>query len=120
MVAAKAGHHYALRTGSANIDSLMEEQSLERLRDEIPKTTRDTIGICTQIGILFLWVDALCIIQDGSDSKHCDIQAMSGIYANAHVTIIAANGCDANHGLRGIPGVTDARQLPALGVFRFC
>lgn len=36
---------------------------------------------------------------------------MAGIYANAYVTLIAGNGWDANHGLRGIQGVTEPRHL---------
>jgi hypothetical protein len=36
---------------------------------------------------------------------------MAGIYANAYVTIIARNGWDADHGLRGVQGVTEPRHL---------
>ena len=89
----------------------MQEGSLESHRDEIPKTIRDTISLVDQLGIPYLWVDSLCIVQDESESKHAQIQAMAGIYANAYVTVIAGNGWDANHGLRGIQGVTEPRQL---------
>lgn len=36
---------------------------------------------------------------------------MGAVYARAYVTIIAANGWDANHGLRGIRNVTEPRHL---------
>lgn len=36
---------------------------------------------------------------------------MGAVYARAYVTIIAANGWDANHGLRGIRNVTEPRYL---------
>jgi Heterokaryon incompatibility protein (HET) len=56
-------------------------------------------------------VDCLCIVQDDAESKHNQNRAMAGVYANAYVTIIAGNGWDANHGLRGIQGVTEPRHL---------
>lgn len=36
---------------------------------------------------------------------------MAGIYANAYVTVVAGNGWDADHGLQGIRGVTESRNL---------
>jgi hypothetical protein len=85
--------------------------TLKTRKGNLPKTIRNAIDLVDQLGIQHLWVDCLCIIQDDTDSKHDQIQAMSGIYANAYVTIIAGNGWDANHGLRGIQGVTEPRQL---------
>lgn len=40
---------------------------------------------------------------------------MGAIYSRAFVTIVAANGWDANHGLRGIRGVTAPRYLSENG-----
>jgi Heterokaryon incompatibility protein (HET) len=100
-----------LKTGKENLGSLKQVNSLEVRRDEIPRTIRDTINLVDQLGIPYLWVDSLCIIQDDAESKHDQIHAMAGIYAGAYVTIIAANGWDADHGLRGIQGVTSPRQL---------
>lgn len=102
-----------LKTETESLSSLKQENSLEARRDQTPRTIRDTINLVDQLGIPYLWVDSLCIIQDDAESKHAQIRAMAGIYANAYVTIIAGNGWDADHGLRGIPGVTSARQLSA-------
>jgi hypothetical protein len=122
LVAAEPGHRYAclsyvwggaatLKAEKGNIDSLMQDRALELYREEIPGTIRDTIGLVDQLGIPYLWVDSLCIVQDDTEAKGSQIQAMAGIYAKAYVTIIAGNGWDANHGLRGIQGVTEPRQL---------
>lgn len=72
-----------LKALRSNIDELMVEESLETRHSEIPKTIRNTIGLVEQLGIKYLWVDALCIVQDDTESKHVQIQAMAGIYANA-------------------------------------
>lgn len=91
-----------LQTTGRNLDSLMQEASLKSRWDKIPKTIRQAIGLAQQLGIYYVWVDALCIIQDNEESKHTEIHVMAGIYANSYLTLIAGNGWDANHGLRGI------------------
>ena len=91
---AKTGYRYAclsyvwggaktLKTDRSTLDSLMVKNSLQARWYEIPRTIRDTIRLVEQLGISYLWVDALCIVQDDTESKHDQIQAMAGIYANA-------------------------------------
>jgi hypothetical protein len=57
----------------------------------------------------FLWVYALCIFQDDTDTKHSSIQRMAKIYSKALVTIVCLHGTDANAGL---PGVRPASRKP--------
>ncbi|KAK4112665.1 HET-domain-containing protein [Canariomyces notabilis] len=52
----------------------------------------------------YLWVDRLCIVQDDPSSLEEQLGHMSSIYANSYFTIIAADGDDADYGLRGIGG----------------
>ncbi|KAF8854643.1 HET-domain-containing protein [Acephala macrosclerotiorum] len=78
---------------------------------EIPKTIRHAMGLVDLLGERYLWVDRLCICQDDEETKASQIDIMGDIYGNALVTIIAASGWDANHGLRGIKGVTEPRDL---------
>ncbi|KAK4449022.1 heterokaryon incompatibility protein-domain-containing protein [Podospora aff. communis PSN243] len=78
----------------------------------IPKTIRHAIGLVAMLGQRYLWVDRLCICQDDREVHTKQIDTMGDIYNNAIFTIIAANGWDANHGLRGIKGLTPPRNLP--------
>jgi hypothetical protein len=57
-----------------------------------------------------LWVDCLCIVQDGDSIGH-SLKAMAAIYASAELTIVAAAGEDANYGLRGVGGPSQARII---------
>ncbi|KAK0624124.1 heterokaryon incompatibility protein-domain-containing protein [Immersiella caudata] len=78
----------------------------------IPKTIRHAMGLVHLLGQRYLWVDRLCICQDDEEVKAEQIGLMGDIYNNAILAIIAANGWDANHGLRGIEGLTPPRNLP--------
>ncbi|KAF7915185.1 uncharacterized protein EAE98_011270 [Botrytis deweyae] len=75
----------------------------------IPQTILDAIEITGRFGIRYLWVDALCIVQDDLESKMHEINRMHIIYAQAEMTIVAATGDGANSGLLDIdPIFTDA------------
>ena len=50
----------------------------------------------------YLWVDALCIVQDDPILSHDQISQMGSIYLKAIFTIVAAAGKDADAGLPGV------------------
>ncbi|KAK5658997.1 hypothetical protein OQA88_1083 [Cercophora sp. LCS_1] len=99
------------QTTTTTLPRWLEPGSLEQPDVVLPRTIRHTIGLLELLGVPYLWVDALCIVQDDVDIKRKQIHAMAWIYASAYVTIIAADGWDANHGLRGVRNVTESRFL---------
>jgi len=58
--------------------------------DSLPQTIQDAIKVTRQLEIQYLWVDALCIIQDCDVDKAVEINNMGNVYQNATVTIAAA------------------------------
>ncbi|KAL5313381.1 hypothetical protein ACEPPN_019114 [Leptodophora sp. 'Broadleaf-Isolate-01'] len=58
---------------------------------EVPQTIKDAIDVSRRLGYQYLWVDALCIIQDDTSDMERELQAMGAIYNKSAVTIIAAN-----------------------------
>jgi hypothetical protein len=72
------------------------------LPDQLPQTIEDAIYTTRELGEDYLWVDALCIIQDNATDKHSQMLHMDAIYNSAYVTIAAASGNSANSGLPGI------------------
>lgn len=67
--------------------------------DLIPKTFRDAIFITYMFKVPYLWIDALCIIQDDPNDVEFEIQMMGDNYSNAFFTIFAAGGSDSDDGL---------------------
>ncbi|KAH8681964.1 heterokaryon incompatibility protein-domain-containing protein [Xylariales sp. PMI_506] len=89
----------SLQTG--NLYLLETPGSLTKHKSTLAKTIKDSIEVTKALGERYLWVDCLCIIQD-SPSKDVQIEAMDQIYGSAHLTLVAADGADANAGLHGI------------------
>ncbi len=65
---------------------------------KLPKTLQDAVTVTIKLGLRFLWVDALCIIQDDRTQTQREIAAMPNIYRNACVTISAARSRSCEEG----------------------
>ena len=57
----------------------------------LPQTIQDAITVTRKVGLRYLWVDALCIIQDSDSDRNAEITMMDQIYQHAQVTISAAS-----------------------------
>lgn len=90
---------------------LQKPDALSSLMSQIPKTIRDAIGLVKLLGERYLWVDTLCISQDDSQIKSREIDSMAATYANAMLTIVAADGENSGHGLRGLHGISEQRDI---------
>ncbi|KAJ4290282.1 hypothetical protein N0V90_010497 [Kalmusia sp. IMI 367209] len=80
------------------------------------QSIQDAIFITRELGLRFLWVDALCILQDSNEDKAKEITNMPNIYKNALVTITGASASVAKDGFLGVRGIPceqlDAFKLP--------
>jgi hypothetical protein len=65
---------------------------------ELPKTIRDAVKVCRSLGLSFLWVDALCIVQDDEKDIVSEIAKMRSIYRGALITITAASATSSTEG----------------------
>lgn len=57
----------------------------------LPKTLQDAIVVTQKLGLQYLWVDSLCIIQDDPQDLTREIANMANIFKCAFVTISAAS-----------------------------
>lgn len=68
--------------------------------DQLAKTIQDAILVCRALGLKYLWVDALCIVQEERDFDdfRIEVPRISEYYSNAYVTIIAGSAKDCKDG----------------------
>ncbi|KAI9927491.1 hypothetical protein MW887_003106 [Aspergillus wentii] len=89
----------------------MEEEGFLR-GASIPATIHDAMIACNRLGVPYLWVDRLCILQDEGAREEAKIQinAMGDIYGRSHVTLVALEGTNADHGLPGVSNINRAHS----------
>ncbi|TQB73162.1 hypothetical protein MPDQ_006079 [Monascus purpureus] len=56
---------------------------------DTPPTIQDAIATTRTLGLRYLWIDAICIIQDSEADKQHEISHMRSIYKNSYITIVA-------------------------------
>ena len=86
-------------TTKANVEIFSRENAFEKV--SLPKTIQESLDLVGRLGYRYLWVDALCIVQDDESSKVELINNMDRVYAESAVTIVAASGWHADAGLSG-------------------
>ncbi|KAH7046576.1 heterokaryon incompatibility protein-domain-containing protein [Macrophomina phaseolina] len=89
-------------TTRANIGQRLRGFSLS----ELPKTFRDAVKVTRELGVLYLWIDSLCIIQYGDNGEDWKSESgrMETVFSAAYCTIAAASADNSNAGFleRGV------------------
>ncbi|KAE9574063.1 hypothetical protein CGMCC3_g9920 [Colletotrichum fructicola] len=80
-----------------NIDAFRREIPTEQL----PQLYRDAISTTRRLGVRYLWIDSLCIIQRGDEKADWLVEStlMDQVYSNSYCNIAAVDAPDANHSL---------------------
>ncbi|KAL2074953.1 hypothetical protein VTL71DRAFT_8733 [Oculimacula yallundae] len=100
------GGNQEIQTSTGNIKEYSESIDPTSL----PASIRDAVRTTNGLGLQYLWVDALCIIQDDDDDKAQQIASMADIFEGAELTILASKVATAHGGfLQRLPryGLTD-------------
>ena len=94
--ASENGRYVALshRWGSSALTTTLANLKSRKKRiiwAELPKIFQDAIAITRQLGLKYLWIDSLCILQDDIADWQRQSAQMASIYANSYVTIAATS-----------------------------
>lgn len=65
---------------------------------KLSKTHIEAIDLTRLLGIRYLWIDALCIIQRNQEDWEFESKRMASVYGNAELTIIAGRSADSGLG----------------------
>lgn len=87
-------HKRQFCTTDDNINARLKEFSFSKL----PKTFQDAVQVTRQLGIDYLWIDSLCIIQWNKEDWQRESRRMEDVFASAYCTIAAATAVNSNAG----------------------
>ncbi|KAI2776567.1 HET-domain-containing protein [Daldinia loculata] len=117
------GDSQPLKTVNSNVDSHRRGISLEAL----PETFKDAVKITKILGLRFLWIDSLCIVQDDKWDWEQESAQMEKIYGNADLVLAASAASSAHDGfLRDRPCTSlgrvsvrvDSKSAPVDSIYR--
>lgn len=81
-------------TVQSNVRDRMEKFYTQQLS----LTVKDAVKVTEALGFHYLWIDALCIIQDSASDKIQEIGKMNQYYKNSSITIMASASKSAQDG----------------------
>ena len=112
------------------ISSLKERLSAIQV-SSLPVAFTDAISLTQRLGLRYIWIDSLCIIQDSIEDWDIESAKMASIYEQAYLTIAASSSpsCDKAFLLErngsltidcfddnGQPSIVKARHIPEGGI----
>lgn len=89
------GKSQPLRTKRENLKRMVQSINWQ----DIPRTIQDAIQITRALDLRYLWVDALCIVQDDEEDWQSQAPQMGAIYSRSFVTISAAEASSSDGGI---------------------
>jgi len=66
---------------------------------DLPKKLQDTMEFAQGVGIKYVWIDSLCIIQGNGQDWHSEAAKMGEVYRNAAFVVAASGAKDSSEGL---------------------
>jgi hypothetical protein len=79
--------------------------------DPFPKTFRDAIIMTRQLGVRFLWIDSVCIVQDDENDWQRQAAKMCNVYSQSYLTLAAVYSPDCDGGLFSNSDECQAREI---------
>jgi hypothetical protein len=86
------GEHQTLTTTMENLEMHMAGIEFERLG----KTFQDVVTLTRRLGISYLWIDSLCIVQNWQLDWERESAAMASVFKNAYLTVAATKAANGN------------------------
>ncbi|KAI1140112.1 HET-domain-containing protein [Hypoxylon sp. FL0543] len=101
-------HSPPLRTLKSNYEFMLEGIRMS----DLPQNFVDALLVCRELGLEYVWIDSLCIIQDSPEDWKREAVTMHLVYKYAQVTIVAAGAQSSREGFL----VRNTRMTPAVKI----
>lgn len=92
---------WGLKRQTTLLSSNKDAFSQSIMETELPQTIKDTLYVARSLGFSYVWVDALCIIQDDVGDWETEAAKMGQIYQNASLTLCASRASTVYEGFLG-------------------
>ncbi len=93
-------------TGQAGVPPIYKllTSNLEELNrgvpiSDLPKTFRDVVAVTRSLGVRYIWIDSLCIIQDSDSDWKRNAVVMWKVYRYSFITLAATAAQNSSQGL---------------------
>ncbi|KAK3344286.1 heterokaryon incompatibility protein-domain-containing protein [Lasiosphaeria hispida] len=110
---ATLSHCWGPRTSKPPLKTLKSNQAEHSngiALDHLTLNFRDAVLVCRKLGLHYIWIDSLCIIQDDSADWEAEAAKMADIYRGSHLNIAAAAAADAHGGIIGVTSLQDPKD----------
>jgi hypothetical protein len=97
------GKSVFIKTTRTNLDEHKKEIQLETL----PPVFTDTIKIARTLGIRYVWIDALCILQDDKPDWEAESKLMAAVYRQSYLTLAAVSASSVEDKILSTPKHTE-------------
>jgi hypothetical protein len=71
---------------------------------DMPANFRDSIISIRALGLQYIWIGSLCIVQDDKDDWQNESQKMGNVYSSAYITVVPVSAVSAHDGFFCIGG----------------
>lgn len=89
------GNDLPLKLTHNTMDTFIQGRSVS----DLPATLRDAVHICRNLGFKYLWIDALCIVQDDENDWAEQSAQMADIYRKSSLNLCAADSAGCGSGM---------------------
>lgn len=98
-----------LRALQSNLHQLKQDIRIS----DLPRNFIDAVRVSIQLGIRYIWIDSLCIVQDSEQDWKREAQTMHLVYSYAVLTIAATSAASSHDGFldRNIATATLAAKI---------
>lgn len=88
------GDAQPLLTTKHSVSQHMEDIPITKL----PWTFLDAVKTAKWLNLKYIWIDALCIVQDCAEDREHEVARMQHVFQNSYVTIVAARASSCGDG----------------------
>ena len=98
-------------TTKANFDELHRAIDL----DQLPRNFQDAVTVTRGLGIRYIWIDSLCIVQDDTEDWYQESARMERVFSNAYCTVAASSAKSSIDGFLSRPQKRNHMKLSSPG-----